>query len=91
MTSFVQPLDAGIIRTFKAHYRRKFCLRAIELDEAGEDDIYKINLREVMLLAKDAWAAVKPETISNCWRHMKILPERYDTSYSRSDRQLTSP
>lgn len=27
MTSFVQPLDAGIIRCFKAYYRRAFCLR----------------------------------------------------------------
>jgi hypothetical protein len=46
MTSFVQPLDSGIIRCFKAHYRRAFCDRAIELDEAGEDNIYKINLLE---------------------------------------------
>jgi hypothetical protein len=69
MTSFVQPLDAGIIRCFKAHYRRAFCLHAIDLDEAGEDDIYKVNLLEVLLMAKEAWASVSAETIKNCWNH----------------------
>jgi hypothetical protein len=69
MTSFVQPLDAGIIRCFKAHYRRAFCERAIELDDAGVDDIYQLNLLKVMLMAKAAWDAITPETIKNCWKH----------------------
>jgi hypothetical protein len=69
MTSFVQPLDAGVIRCFKAHYRRSFCLRALELDKAGETDVYKINLLEVMMMAKKAWDEVSAETIRNCWRH----------------------
>ena len=36
LTAFVQPLDAGIIPCFKAHYQNDFCQRAIQLDEAGE-------------------------------------------------------
>lgn len=69
MTSFVQPLDAGVICCFKAHYQCAFCLCAIELDEAGDEDIYKINLLEVMLLAREALDSVSKETIQNCWRH----------------------
>jgi hypothetical protein len=72
LTSHVQPLDAGIIRCVKAHYRKAFCLRAIELDEAGEDDIYKINLLEVMLMVRTAWDAVSAESIANCWNHCGI-------------------
>jgi len=72
MTSYVQPLDAGIIRCVKAHYRQAFCLRAIELDDAGEDDIYNINLLKVMLMVKEAWKAVTSEMITNCWNHTKI-------------------
>lgn len=64
MTSFVQPLDAGIIHCFKAYYQR-----AIDLDKAGEDNIYKVNLLEVLLMAKEAWASVSTETIKNCWNH----------------------
>ena len=72
MTSFVQPLDSGVIRCFKAHYRRGFCMRALELDEAGEDNIYNINLLEAMLMAKALWDAVSSETIRKCWVHSGI-------------------
>ena len=42
------------------------------MDNAGEEDIYKINLLEVMLMARQAWDAVSPETIANCRRHTGI-------------------
>jgi len=42
------------------------------MDEAGEPDIYKINLLEIMLMVRQAWDAVTPETIANCWRHTGI-------------------
>lgn len=74
LTSFVQPLDAGIIRCFKAHYKTSLCKRAIDLDEAGQREIYKINVLEGMLLAEDAWKAVSAETIKHCWDHTKIQP-----------------
>lgn len=73
MTSHVQPLDAGIIRCFKAHYRRQLCTRAIELDEAGAEDIYKIDILEAMRMANKAWEAVSELTIKHCWDHTKIL------------------
>ena len=72
MTPFVQPLDAGIIRCLKAHYRALFCQRALELDTIGDEDIFKINIREAMLMAKDAWNAVQPTTIKHCWDHTAI-------------------
>jgi len=75
MTSYVQPCDAGIIRTTKALYRKEFCLRAIEEDEAGKRDIYKIDLLEAMLMAKRAWAQVNASTIEHCWDHTKIQPD----------------
>lgn len=74
MTPFVQPCDAGIIRCFKALYRRNFSRRAIDLDEAGEREIYKTDLLEAMVMAKEAWNSVTPETIRNCWIHTGIQP-----------------
>jgi hypothetical protein len=51
MTLFVQPCNAGIICCFKALYHHNFCACALNLNEAGECDIYKINLLEGMLMA----------------------------------------
>ena len=72
LTSFVQPLDAGIICCFKAHYYSNFCQRAIVLDEAGESNIYKINLLKGILMAEEAWNVVTMETIKHCWSHAQI-------------------
>ncbi|KAI9445608.1 DDE superfamily endonuclease-domain-containing protein [Lactarius psammicola] len=74
LTSFVQPLDAGIIRCFKAHYHASFCQRALLLDEAGERDIFKITLKEAMMLTDEAWKAVTAETIQHCCNHTQIQP-----------------
>jgi hypothetical protein len=72
MTPFVQPLDAGIIRCFKAHYRALFCRQALELDTIGVEDIFKIDICEAMLMAKDAWDTVQPTTIKHCQNHTAI-------------------
>jgi hypothetical protein len=72
LTLYIQPLDAGIIRSFKAHYRRQLCLHAIQQDDAEERDIYKTDLLQAMLMAERAWKSVSPTTIKNCWDHTEI-------------------
>ena len=72
LTAWVQPLDAGIIRCFKAHYRRRFCEEALKQDANGQADIYSINLLEALHMACDAWDDVTAETIRNCWKHADI-------------------
>ena len=72
MTSFIQPLDAGMIRCFKAHYCALFYQQALELDTIVEEDIFKIDIREAMLMAKDAWDRVQPTMIEKCWNHTGI-------------------
>ena len=62
----------GSFIVFKAHYWKAFCAHAVDMDEAGEEDVYKINLLEVMLMARQAWDAVSAETIANCWKHTGI-------------------
>ncbi|KIO27065.1 hypothetical protein M407DRAFT_73789, partial [Tulasnella calospora MUT 4182] len=73
MTSRIQPQDAGVIRAFKAHYRRNFCQRAISREEAGEVDLYKIDQLQAMRLAQEAWDCVTARTVANCWKHAGIL------------------
>ena len=72
MTPFVQPCDAGIIQMFKAFYHKSFNQHAIDCNEAGEHEIYKINLLEAMFMAWKAWIQVSKETIWHCWGHALI-------------------
>ncbi|KIK80405.1 hypothetical protein PAXRUDRAFT_158775, partial [Paxillus rubicundulus Ve08.2h10] len=72
MTSFVQPCDVVIICCFKALHCCSFCAHALDLDEAGKWEIYKINLLEGMTMAKKAWDQVTLETIQHCWNHMQV-------------------
>ncbi|CAG8693520.1 29296_t:CDS:2, partial [Racocetra persica] len=57
--------DTGIIVSFKTHYRRMQLQHALDLDEAGKRDIYKI-----------AWNEISANMIKNCWFHMKIISLR---------------
>ncbi|WAQ85396.1 hypothetical protein PtA15_6A24 [Puccinia triticina] len=70
ISTLLQPLDQGIVRVWKAHYRRLFLERAISLYEAKSPNIYQIDLIQAMQLATTAWTSFVPsESIANCWRH----------------------
>ncbi|XP_010419288.1 PREDICTED: CENP-B homolog protein 2-like [Camelina sativa] len=73
MTSKIQPCDAGIIRAFKMHYRRRFYREVLEGYELGQSDPAKINVLHAINFAVSAWTTnVHGETIANCFRHCKI-------------------
>ena len=75
-----KSLDAGIIWCFKAIYRQMFCPQAVDLNEVGEDDIYKINLLEAIKMAQEGWDQIEKKTIQNCWKHIRILPRAQPTT-----------
>jgi hypothetical protein len=84
LTAHVQPMDAGVIRCFKAHYRRYCMQRALDRYDEGitPSDIYDIDQLQAMRLADLAWKQVTPKTIANCWRKSGILPDRSHPSES---------
>ena len=65
-TSVIQPLDQGIIRAFKAHYRRRMVQMLLVRIEAKE--AVAISLYDALILAAAAWREVMPQVISNCFR-----------------------
>ena len=76
MTLHIQPMDAGIIKSFKSNYRRLLNEHAINLDTKGVANPYKVNQLQSMRMLTRAWEEVSETTIQNCWRHTGILPER---------------
>ena len=71
-TAHIQPMDAGIIKAFKAHYRKQLVQHYIERVEKNEEQ--SVNLREALHMVKTPWDRVQVSTIVNCYRHVKILP-----------------
>lgn len=82
-TSHLQPLDAGIIRAFKAHYRKlqvKLFVELLEVDRKPD-----LNLKEAVRFLATAWKSVAPTTVQNCWKHTGIMPELDAVSEAQED------
>lgn len=78
-TSHLQPLDAGVIKSFKAHYKRNYCRHILKLFEEGKDiNKEKVNIKEAVDYLADAWENVSSDTIFNCWVKTGILPSTTD-------------
>jgi len=77
LTAHVQPMDQGIIRCFKAHYRTKFIQRSIDRYDTDitPSELYDINQLQGMRLADAAWHEVDAATIKHCWHKAGILPD----------------
>ena len=74
-TSHLQPLDTGIIASFKSHYKRYYCRYILQLFEEGKDiNKEKIDIKEAIEYLANAWHDVTEETIRNCWNKTGILP-----------------
>jgi hypothetical protein len=76
LTAHIQPMDQGIIRCFKAHYRKKYIECAINCYDTGitPSEIYDIDQLQAMHLADAAWHEVDTTTIRHCWQKAGILP-----------------
>lgn len=72
-TSKLQPMDAGIIRNFKHHYR-KLQVRALT-DAIDNNNPPVIRLDDAIRFIKRSWNEVGQKTIFNCWKHTGILSE----------------
>ena len=71
MTAHIQPMDAGIIHSFKCHYKSK--LVKMMINNADLDMDYKLNMIDVIKFVHQSWNIVSKETIANCFRKVGIL------------------
>lgn len=72
-TSVLQPLDQGIIRNLKCHYRtliNEKIIHELDADETklASEALKNINLRDALDMLEEAWAKVKQSTIENCFK-----------------------
>lgn len=72
-TAATQPLDAGIIRSFKCRYRRLLLYYLLNNDANTEDTsaiLKAITVTHSIDWIVAAWQSVTKEAIRNCWRHV---------------------
>ncbi|KAI7950013.1 hypothetical protein MJO28_008834 [Puccinia striiformis f. sp. tritici] len=76
LTAHIQPMDAGIIKAFKSHYKQRFISKSIQRYNQGTPitSVYNIDQLAAMHLSRLAWQCVSETTIRNCWNHTGIFP-----------------
>ncbi|CAB4437036.1 unnamed protein product [Rhizophagus irregularis] len=74
ITAHLQPMDAGIIYSFKAKYKEEFCKYLIRQFDSGIDYVKnKLNIKEAIDYITEGWNNVTQKTIRNCWIKTDIL------------------
>jgi len=74
-TSFLQPLDAGIISSFKAAYRRRYAQFMVQhFNQYGEAPS-KLDILQAIYLIADSWESVTQSTIIHCWKKAGITEQ----------------
>ncbi|XP_067939534.1 tigger transposable element-derived protein 6-like [Watersipora subatra] len=69
-TSVLQPMDQGIIRTFKSYYRQQVLQFTVDyIDTHGKKPDASINVLQAIRWVHRAWSHVTKETIANCFHH----------------------
>lgn len=71
-TSKIQPMDQSIIANFKVNFRRELIRAMVNSEESVPTFLQGLTLKDAYDIAGDAWKAVKPETVKNCWDHALV-------------------
>lgn len=78
LTALLQPMDLGIIRTVKAHYRNEIVLQMINDIDSGKP-IQVINILDCINMVSKIWDnKVTSKIIQNCFRKAGFVDSNFD-------------
>lgn len=67
-TSVIQPLDQGIIKNFKANYRKELMLKLVDSDKDVTATLKAMTVKDAIYLGGKAWSGVTSTAVVRCWR-----------------------
>ena len=77
-TSVCQPLDQGIIRAWKAHYRSKWLIFVCKEYDNDRDPEKTMNVLQAIRWGNTSWIDdLTNNTIHNCWVKSRVLGPQY--------------
>lgn len=71
-----QPFEAGVMKTFKALYRKSHLSFAVDQAEEGRTRIFDVSLTRALHWVKQAWLDVSADLIRNCWARTGLFTTR---------------
>ena len=85
-TGNLQPMDLGIIRSFKSKFEKLKLEKIIDSVIRG-NNVYKcynsIDLKDVIIFTDMAWSEMSKNTIANCFKH--FVEDKGDINLTTSD------
>jgi hypothetical protein len=88
VTSILQPLDQGIIASFKIQYKKKLLRWVLSpYDDATLKDMRKVvpNIRQAIMWSHEVWSELDAQMVRICWRMACILPATWNVSFALVD------
>ncbi|XP_053556272.1 jerky protein homolog [Bombina bombina] len=70
VTSLIQPMDQGVIRNFKCHYKNDFMMKMLNKDVDSIEFQRSFTIKDAVLSLVTAWNTVKPVTLLRAWRKL---------------------
>lgn len=69
-TTLIQPMNQGIIKSFKLHYKKQLLLQHVKQIENNQN--IKINLFHAICMLESAWEQILPQTIASFFGYAKL-------------------
>ena len=77
-TSYWQPLDQGIIASFKLGYRKQWINYMLRQLEADKNPNKTVNILKAIQWSRLAWEALEAYKIQKCWWKSTVIPKPGD-------------
>jgi hypothetical protein len=87
-TAHLQPIDQGIIHSFKSNYRKFLCKDRIDAFDQFQEhgtEIPTLNILNAIDWTAESWKNVTDDVIYRCWERTGILPVEEMTSNNLVD------